>query len=161
MFLVVALNDVEPIEILSTTARLAQSAERKALNLVVVGSSPTVGDFWCDTHMRRPDADSADRVNSGDKAVPCGDVGLRVSLNVRVLRSAFGVQRSSCARRCLRVVVVLLRVCVWLVCVMCVGEVCVCICVCVCVLCVCVCVRVYVFVCACVCVSVGDLLVYV
>ena len=25
-------------------ARLAQSAERKALNLVVVGSSPTVGD---------------------------------------------------------------------------------------------------------------------
>ena len=29
----------------SGTARLAQSAERKALNLVVVGSSPTVGDF--------------------------------------------------------------------------------------------------------------------
>ena len=28
-----------------TTARLAQSAERKALNLVVVGSSPTVGGF--------------------------------------------------------------------------------------------------------------------
>ena len=28
-----------------TTARLAQSAERKALNLVVVGSSPTVGDL--------------------------------------------------------------------------------------------------------------------
>ena len=27
-----------------STARLAQSAERKALNLVVVGSSPTVGD---------------------------------------------------------------------------------------------------------------------
>ena len=29
----------------STTARLAQSVERKALNLVVVGSSPTVGAF--------------------------------------------------------------------------------------------------------------------
>ena len=29
----------------STIARLAQSAERKALNLVVVGSSPTVGVF--------------------------------------------------------------------------------------------------------------------
>ena len=29
------------------TARLAQSAERKALNLVVVGSSPTVGVFSC------------------------------------------------------------------------------------------------------------------
>ena len=28
-----------------STARLAQSAERKALNLVVVGSSPTVGDL--------------------------------------------------------------------------------------------------------------------
>ena len=27
------------------TARLAQSAERKALNLVVVGSSPTVGVY--------------------------------------------------------------------------------------------------------------------
>ena len=27
-------------------ARLAQSAERKALNLVVVGLSPTVGVFW-------------------------------------------------------------------------------------------------------------------
>ena len=31
---------------LKSTARLAQSAERKALNLVVVGSSPTVGDLW-------------------------------------------------------------------------------------------------------------------
>ena len=29
----------------SFKARLAQSAERKALNLVVVGSSPTVGAF--------------------------------------------------------------------------------------------------------------------
>ena len=28
---------------ISTAARLAQSVERKALNLVVVGSSPTVG----------------------------------------------------------------------------------------------------------------------
>jgi hypothetical protein len=34
----------------STTARLAQSAERKALNLVVVGSSPTVGAFECVLH---------------------------------------------------------------------------------------------------------------
>ena len=33
----------------TTTARLAQSAERKTLNLVVVGSSPTLGEvffFW-------------------------------------------------------------------------------------------------------------------
>ena len=30
---------------ISTGARLAQLVERKALNLVVVGSSPTVGDF--------------------------------------------------------------------------------------------------------------------
>jgi hypothetical protein len=29
----------------NTVARLAQSVERKALNLVVVGSSPTVGAF--------------------------------------------------------------------------------------------------------------------
>ena len=32
-------------ETIGSTARLAQSAERKALNLVVVGSSPTVGVF--------------------------------------------------------------------------------------------------------------------
>ena len=30
---------------MAPTARLAQPAERKALNLVVVGSSPTVGVF--------------------------------------------------------------------------------------------------------------------
>ena len=30
-----------------TDARLAQSVERKTLNLVVVGSSPTVGIFFC------------------------------------------------------------------------------------------------------------------
>ena len=30
---------------LGSTARLAQSVERKALNLVVVGSSPTVGVY--------------------------------------------------------------------------------------------------------------------
>ena len=29
-----------------TQARLAQSVERQTLNLVVVGSSPTVGDFF-------------------------------------------------------------------------------------------------------------------
>ena len=33
------------ITVLKRIARLAQSVERKALNLVVVGSSPTVGDF--------------------------------------------------------------------------------------------------------------------
>ena len=32
-----------PDKLRKSTARLAQSAERKALNLVVVGSSPTVG----------------------------------------------------------------------------------------------------------------------
>ena len=31
------------LQLLSSKARLAQSVERKALNLVVVGSSPTVG----------------------------------------------------------------------------------------------------------------------
>ena len=35
------MNNVQSFVI--STARLAQSAERKALNLVVVGSSPTVG----------------------------------------------------------------------------------------------------------------------
>ena len=37
------------------TARLAQPAERKALNLVVVGSSPTVGVFreHTRTYMQR------------------------------------------------------------------------------------------------------------
>ena len=40
---------------LLATARLAQSAERKALNLVVVGSSPTVGvlrSLICSQHMQ-------------------------------------------------------------------------------------------------------------
>ena len=35
-----------------STARLAQSAERKALNLVGVGSSPTVGDLLAKRRMR-------------------------------------------------------------------------------------------------------------
>ena len=50
---------------LHSTARLAQSVERKALNLVVVGSSPTVGVFLttlrtnqlltgCNMLLRRP-----------------------------------------------------------------------------------------------------------
>ena len=34
-------------------ARLAQSVERKALNLVVVGSSPTVGVYVCE-HLQLP-----------------------------------------------------------------------------------------------------------
>ena len=34
-----------------STARLAQSAERKALNLVVVGSSLTVGDLLAKSRM--------------------------------------------------------------------------------------------------------------
>ena len=39
------MQDNEPCFVfhLPASARLAQSAERKALNLVVVGSSPTVG----------------------------------------------------------------------------------------------------------------------
>ena len=35
------------------TARLAQSAERKALNLVVVGSSPMVGDLLLEARKQR------------------------------------------------------------------------------------------------------------
>jgi hypothetical protein len=38
------LNTAARTDRILTGARLAQSAERKALNLVVVGSSPTVGD---------------------------------------------------------------------------------------------------------------------
>ena len=37
------LADSAPLNYLAAAARLAQPAERKALNLVVVGSSPTVG----------------------------------------------------------------------------------------------------------------------
>ena len=33
----------------TASARLAQSAERKALNIVVVGSSPTVGELFPDS----------------------------------------------------------------------------------------------------------------
>ena len=42
------INNRQSMLILNiSTARLAQSAERKALNLVVVGSSPTVGVSAC------------------------------------------------------------------------------------------------------------------
>ena len=44
-----------------TTARLAQSAERKALNLVVVGSSPTVGAFLIYSWVLFTSADLAGR----------------------------------------------------------------------------------------------------
>ena len=37
-------------------ARLAQSAERKALNLVVVGSSPTVGVSFAEWRRQRGDS---------------------------------------------------------------------------------------------------------
>ena len=39
---------LEMLENLHTEAHLAQSAERKALNLVVMGSSPMVGEFNLD-----------------------------------------------------------------------------------------------------------------
>ena len=55
-----------------TTARLAQSAERKALNLVVVGSSPTVGAF------------------SGypDKTLGCGFARAKCSMPRKMLHAA-------------------------------------------------------------------------
>ena len=41
-----SMGTPDPMPVMpNTIARLAQSAERKALNLVVVGSSPTVGVF--------------------------------------------------------------------------------------------------------------------
>ena len=40
------------METLIDAARLAQSAERKAFNLVVVGSSPTVGVELCPSEGR-------------------------------------------------------------------------------------------------------------
>ena len=42
------ISVAEQVSATSATARLAQSVERKALNLVVVGLSPTVGDFCCE-----------------------------------------------------------------------------------------------------------------
>ena len=44
MFLGEAAKRFHGLGAWTSEARLAQSAERKALNLVVVGSSPTVGD---------------------------------------------------------------------------------------------------------------------
>jgi hypothetical protein len=47
---------------ISSPARLAQSVERKALNLVVVGSSPTVGElfFLCCPVCTNPDVFNMD-----------------------------------------------------------------------------------------------------
>ena len=44
-------------------ARLAQSAERKALNLVVVGSSPTVGVLIDTCKLSSPHATKRDQFN--------------------------------------------------------------------------------------------------
>jgi hypothetical protein len=55
---------------LTGTARLAQSAERKALHLVVVGSSPTVGDFQYGARLR------------GQQMEDCGVGGLHKSESV-------------------------------------------------------------------------------
>jgi hypothetical protein len=43
-----SVNDIPKTQYVQE-ARLAQLVERKALNLVVVGSSPTVGDYFCFT----------------------------------------------------------------------------------------------------------------
>jgi hypothetical protein len=66
-------------------ARLAQPAERKALNLVVVGSSPTVGDSLTNQFRmaRKPNAvdalgfePRAFRMRSGcDTTTPCARGG--------------------------------------------------------------------------------------
>ncbi len=48
---VAAVSSTRRWKVPESPARLAQSAERKALNLVVVGSSPTVGDCAADTVM--------------------------------------------------------------------------------------------------------------
>ena len=49
------MQDNEPCFVfhLPASARLAQSAERKALNLVVVGSSPMVGDWNLEMILRQ------------------------------------------------------------------------------------------------------------
>ena len=51
------LAEVKKKKTAGARARLAQSAERKALNLVVVGSSPTVGGLWSQagTGLEPPD----------------------------------------------------------------------------------------------------------
>jgi hypothetical protein len=63
-----------------SSARLAQSAERKALNLVVVGSSPTVGVlYWFGSFFLAPTAvangqagveHKASRTQSGCDTIP-------------------------------------------------------------------------------------------
>ena len=44
-------NKIDAFQSHFSQARLAQSVERKALNLVVVGSSPTVGELLCTSKM--------------------------------------------------------------------------------------------------------------
>ena len=61
---------------IKATARLAQSAERKALNLVVVGSSPTVGVF-CLTREARPEGPSLEREREREGRRPPGVRGGR------------------------------------------------------------------------------------
>ena len=65
-----------------TSARLAQSVERKALNLVVVGSSPTVGEFEISAGQRRSGKEGEGwrgRLDNSDRVLPCRDIGIGLS----------------------------------------------------------------------------------
>ena len=67
-------NDAHKYARLTLTACLAQSAERKALNLVVVGSSPTVGALLEFAREANSIATSVPRVSltHGIAYTPCG-----------------------------------------------------------------------------------------
>ena len=79
-------------------ARLAQSAERKALNLVVVGSSPTVGVCFILHHRCRRKVWAA-LAGVVPQALPRGSPSLSLSLSLLLRLSATQANERVCWRR--------------------------------------------------------------
>ena len=91
---------------LRSMARLAQSVERKALNLVVVGSSPTVGAFDVDGIGRYVVKWNASRVQAEGRANSslffCHAVSLHTKLSAHLCLAGQSLtpRRARCAKKC-------------------------------------------------------------
>ena len=64
-YIILQFRKQRPFNLDSASARLAQSVEHQTLNLRVVGSSPTLGEAFSDTHL-----------STGAKRGACGDMGV-------------------------------------------------------------------------------------
>ena len=68
-YIILQFRKQRPFNLDSASARLAQSVEHQTLNLRVVGSSPTLGEAFSDTHL-----------STGAKRRACGDMGVSMEI---------------------------------------------------------------------------------